>query len=160
MNSYLEARDQRQEALTQVLGAGHPTVACLSLNVPGAEKQPAGAEALFAWALREAQALGLSSIATSLDALGHFAVLASDRDAAEVKRSAVVLETQFAAARLIDLDVYRASSDAQIGRQESGMPARTCLLCDLPAVECMRVKRHPLNDVVAKAYELLANFSA
>ena len=139
---------------------GHPTVLFLSLNVPGADKAPKGAVGLFSWALREILAMcpPFVSLAVSQDALGHFAIVASGREPLEVKRLAVALEASHPAARLVDLDVYRGAE--QIGRGELGLPARPCLLCDQPAVDCMRQKSHPQHEVIAKAHELLTNFSA
>ena len=146
--------------LTQALSEGHRTVAFLSLNMPGADKAPRGTATLFSWALREIQAIcpPFQPLAVSQDALGHFALVASGRDPLEVKRVAVVLEESHPAARLVDLDVYRTSE--QLGRRELGLPARPCLLCDQPAVDCMRLKRHPHTEIIAKAHELLTNFSA
>ena len=160
VNSLLLARDQRQEMLAQALSEGHRTVAFLSLNLPGANKAPRGTAALFAWALREIQAIcpPFQPLVESQDALGHFAIFASGRDPIEVKRIAVVLEESHPAARLLDLDVYCTS--AQLGRRELGLPARPCLLCDQPAVDCMRLKRHAPTEIITKAHELLTNFSA
>ena len=160
MNSYLEARDQRQQALSRFIGEGHPTVLSLSLNIAGADKLPPGSAGLFAWALREIRAVCApgGAFEVSQDALGHFAIIASGRDPLQVKRLAVALEEAKPAARLVDLDVYR--SGEQIGRSELGLPARTCLLCDQAAVDCMRSKRHSPLEVIAKAHELLANFKA
>ena len=161
VNNYLEARDQRQVALVEALGDGHRAVVFLSLNVPGAEKAPRGSGALFSWALREIQATcpPFVPLAVSQDALGHFAIVATGRAPVAVKRIAVALEASHPAGRLVDLDVYLASGE-QIGRRELGYPARTCLLCDQPAVDCMRLKRHAHDEVVARTYELLANFNA
>ena len=46
---FLDARDSRQDALTQVLSRGYPAVLFVSLNIPGYEKTPPGSEALFLW---------------------------------------------------------------------------------------------------------------
>lgn len=161
MNNYLEARDQRQATLIQALGDGHRAVVFLSLNVPGVDKAPRGSGALFSWALREIQATcpPFVPLAVSQDALGHFAIVASGRDPFDVKRIAVALEESHPAGRLVDLDVYDASGE-QIGRRELGLSARACLLCNQPAVDCMRLKSHVQDEVIARAYELLANFSA
>ena len=161
MNSYLDARDQREQVLTQVLSTGKPSVVFLSLNVPGVDKMPAGSSELFDWALRQLLTLCPDCVVeiASKDALGFFAILLSGREAVEIKQLAVRLEASSPAARLVDVDVY-GSSGEQLGRRELKLPPRACLLCDQPAVDCMRAKRHDLNEIVVKAHELLTNFSA
>ncbi len=80
-----------------------------------------------------------------------------DIDAVEAKKRCIIVETGEPCARLADLDVY-AQDGAQVDRARLGLPARACLLCALPAVECMRAKRHDQNEVIAKAHALLVRF--
>lgn len=161
---FLEAREQRQAALSRVLSEQRHTLIFLSLNVVGENKAPAGSMALFSWALREILALCPplspgSPHVVSQDALGHYAIIASGRDPLEIKQLAVVLEASQPAGRLVDIDVYD-DAGMQIGRRELGLPARSCLLCEQAAVDCMRVKRHAVNEVIAKTNELLSHFCA
>ena len=164
VSSILDAREQRQAALSRALSERRQTRVFLSLNVPGENKVPAGSSALFSWALRETLALCSSQSVESShevfqDALGPCAIIAIGSDPLEFKRLAVALETSQAAARLVDIDVYD-DAGRQVGRRELGLPARPCLLCEQSAVDCIRAKRHPVNEVIAKTYELLSNFSA
>lgn len=163
MNNYLEARDQRQAMLARALSEAesHRAVVFLSLNIPGEDKAPRGSTALFSWALQEIQALcpPFLPLVVSQDDLGHFAIVASGRDPLEVKRVAVTLESSHPAARLVDLDVYQRTGE-QIGRRELGLPTRACLLCNQPAVDCMRQKNHLHKDVIAKVHELLTSYCA
>ena len=46
-DKFLAARDGRQELLSRALGAGRPATLIVSLNLPGPDKSPAGATALF-----------------------------------------------------------------------------------------------------------------
>jgi holo-ACP synthase CitX len=159
--SILAARDGRQELLSRALRAGRPATLFVSLNLPGPDKSPPGATALFrrGGELIAATFPGSLLVAADCDALGHFALRVLDADPLAVKRLCIGLEESHPAARLLDLDVY--SSDAvQIGRASLGLPPRSCLLCDQPAVDCMRSQRHAIGEVIAKAHELLAPFGA
>ena len=160
-SSFLDARDARQDALAQTLSAGHSATLFLSLNIPGAEKSPPGSEAIFLWALGElcTRFPGLAVTVHTRDALGPYAIIGLDSKPVAVKMCCIELEASHPAARLIDLDVYSASG-MQISRSALDLPRRACLLCDQPAVECMRGKRHSFNEVIAKAHELLAPFRA
>jgi holo-ACP synthase len=157
--NYLEARDERQDGLAQHLGQGHPATIFLSLNIPGSEKSPPGAKALYHWLLSELTAAlpGRVILRMASDLLGPYAIVAVDADPLQVKKACMDIENSHSAARLADLDVY-AADGKQIGRQAFAVPARACLVCDAAAVDCMRRKRHAPEDVIAKANALLADF--
>ena len=161
VSNILRARESRQGVLSQALSKGHLATVFLSLNIPGFEKTPPGSEALFFWGLRALSA-AFPEIAISgkaCDALGHYAILSLDLDPVAVKKRCISLEMSEPFARLIDLDVYSCEG-LQIDRGSIGLSGRTCLLCDQPAVECIRAKRHTFEDVIGKIHELLSDFRA
>lgn len=157
--SYLEARDSRQDALAQALSVGHPATLFMSLNIPGQEKTPPGAEALFFWMLDQLPASlpGLTTLIEAHDLLGPYLVLALDADPFAVKEICIQLETEHPSSRLIDLDVY-ATDGTQIDRGCLGHESRPCLVCDQKAVDCIRSKRHSFEEVIARVHDLLAPF--
>jgi holo-ACP synthase CitX len=156
---FLLARDTRQDGIAQHLSEGHRATLFVSLNIPGGQKCPPGAKALYHWLLGELAAAfpALLILRTASDLLGPYAIIALDLDPTVVKKKCIALETSHPAARLADLDVYPASG-VQIGRSQLGLPPRTCLVCGAAAADCMRAKRHPLDEVITKANELLAHF--
>lgn len=156
---FLAAREARQELLSRALRAGRPATLFVSLNLPGPDKSPPGATGLFRQACAQIADTfhGSLLLATDRDALGYFALRALDLDPWAVKRLCIAIEQSQRAGRLLDLDVY-APVAGQIGRTSLGLPARRCLLCDQPAVDCMRTRRHAVGEVIAQAHELLAPF--
>jgi holo-ACP synthase len=153
----LEARDARQALVEAHRPRAGAAVVAVSLNVPGPDRAPPGALDLFAWGLARLAATfpGARGVHQGRDALGPFALIAVDDDPAGVKRGCVALETAAPSARLLDLDVYRADGQ-QVGRGALGLPPRPCLLCEAPAVECIRLGRHPLPAVLDRVRGLLA----
>jgi holo-ACP synthase CitX len=155
----LEARDARAAAIARACEAGR-TVIAVSVNIPGPEKCPSGARGLARLA---SEALGRNRVARPLaegtDALGPWTILASPLAPAATKRAAIDLETTLPAGRLLDLDVYD-SSGGQVDRRSLGIPARSCLLCSRPAVDCIRVGRHSAEDVGDAAARLLTRVLA
>ena len=133
----------------------------MSLNIPGREKTPPGSEALFLSIFdRLVQDFPRASLLEkSFDALGPYAIIALQMDPRDAKNRCIALETGHPAARLIDLDVYSASG-VQIDRASLGVAARSCLVCQSPAVDCIRLKRHSLEEVIAHTHELLSPFCA
>lgn len=159
--NYLDARDSRQDALAQALSAGHRATLFMSLNIPGQEKTPPGAEALFSWMLGEIASVFPRRVVlvAACDLLGPYSILGIDGEPESIKRRCVELEALRPSARLVDLDVY-AVGGVQVDRAVLGLPGRTCLLCNERAVDCIRSKRHAFEQTIGKVHELLAPFRA
>ena len=160
-NDFLSAREARQEMLSRVLLRAQRPAIFLSLNIPGPEKFPPGCNGLFEWICSELAGTfsEFRTMEEGRDALGPFLLASLDQDATELKQRCVLIESATPAGRLIDLDVYSAQG-LQIDRRTLGLRGRACLVCDQPAVECMRNKRHPSSEVIGKVNELLAPFIA
>lgn len=156
----LAARDARQQALEAVLERGEEVTLFLSLGIPGGNKRPVGAPRLFAWARQSLMAAypQLLEYGAGDDALGPYAILAGRVDPYGLKRGCVELESSFATSRLLDADVYTASGGA-VDREALQLGQRSCLLCDAPAKECIRLGRHSHAELVKKTDELLRYFS-
>jgi holo-ACP synthase len=155
----LSARDGRQDDLAHALSQGFPSSIFLSLNIPGSDKTLSGTHALFLWALAELreQFPDQKSLESGADALGDYAIIGVNQAPSVVKQHCMLLEAAHPAARLIDLDVY-SENGKQVDRKSLGFSARPCLLCHEAAVDCMRVQRHLLDEVIRKTHELLAPF--
>ncbi|MCD6525550.1 MAG: citrate lyase holo-[acyl-carrier protein] synthase [Desulfuromonas sp.] len=155
----LDAREQRQWELDQFLHAGHNTVLMLSLNYPGPQKLPTGCGALMAWAQEQIETgLGAMAVVQSCDAAGMYSLFVCDRDSVGCKHYGVETESAFAAARLLDIDVYGRWC-GQLDRKKLGLPPRRCLLCDQAAVDCIRKGQHDQDAVVRAAQRYLHSFS-
>jgi holo-ACP synthase CitX len=153
----LAARDARQARIDDALREARGSVVALSLAIPGAEKVPPGAAALFAWAghrvakaWRDARALH-----AGIDALGPFALWDLAAPPSEAKERCVSIEGARPAARLVDLDVY-SPEGACLDRAALGLPPRRCLCCDAAARECIALRRHSDAELAESARQLLA----
>ncbi len=155
----LEARDARQALLDRLRGADG-SVIFLSVGAPGPDKRRPGVFALQRLAVEALErALPTTPLESGRDAVGPWAAFRVPLPPDPVKRTAVDLEASLPAGRLVDLDVYDPAG-AQIGRASLHLPARPCLLCDGPAVECIRHSRHQAADVAAAADRLLVHVLA
>ena len=155
----IRTRDARQEALHRQLTAGYPATLFVSLNLPGADKNPPGAGPLMSWALNLLHRAypDIATLATDCDTLGPYAVLGIHREVAVVKRRCIELEISHPSARLVDLDVFDCSA-RQIDRASLSQPPRHCLVCSRTAVECIRLGRHTYSELTERTNELLAYF--
>jgi holo-ACP synthase CitX len=152
----LAARDARQAILDRAAGAG--VLVVVSTNVPGARKDRPGASELVArMGARVAEAFAGAAIERmSADALGPWLVARVAGDAREVKRIAVAIEEGDAAGRIADLDVVDRDGRL-VGRAAIGLGPRRCLLCDEPAVDCMRIGRHAPAALIERVDALLTD---
>lgn len=158
-SSLLAARDARHELLCQALRNRHGTVVFLTLNLPGADKNPPGSAGLFRWArlcLVEALPVMAESF-HGIDALGPFALFAGTGVTQSIKSRCMAVEAVHPFGRLLDLDVYDALG-RPVDRALLGHPPRSCLLCRRPARECIRLQRHSDGELNEKTHELLAPF--
>jgi holo-ACP synthase len=155
----LASRDARETALAQVLAQalGQNTVVFVSTALPGPCKTLPGADALFGWGLAElASRFGnIKTWVRNQDVLGSYAILEIPELANNVKQACIAIEDSKPVARLLDLDIYDVKG-RRLSRSMFGEPLRTCLLCDQPAVDCIRLHRHSLDKVTDHAQHLLA----
>ncbi len=155
----LDAREARQAVLDRLRGADG-SVVFLSVSAPGPDKRRPGIFALQRLAADAlARALPVNPLESGRDAAGAWAAFGVPLPPEPVKRATVVLEASLPAGRLVDLDVYDPAG-AQVGRASLHLPARPCLVCDAPAVECIRRSRHADADVSAAADRLLVRVLA
>jgi triphosphoribosyl-dephospho-CoA synthase len=159
--AFLDARDARAALVSEVLRSararGTPTVAWISTNVPGPDKRPEGLVRVFGRTIAAAKTrLPAAEIAVEGDdLLGPYAALFVAGAPADVKRSAVGLEEETRAGRLIDIDVYDPEGSPW-DRARLALPQRVCLVCDEPARDCIRLKRHAPRELAAAVAALLA----
>lgn len=153
----LAARDARQALLDAHRPPPGAALVALSLNVPGPDREPPGALELFTWALARVAAAfpEVRPLHSGGDALGPFTLLEVAGEAVDVKRACLAIEGATPAARLLDLDVHGAGG-VPVGRAALGLPPRPCLACPAPAVECIRLRRHALPELLDRVRGLLA----
>ena len=148
-------------ALGQAQRAGWPATLAVALNIAGADKNPPGAASLFASVMRRLAEVFADGqvLERGDDALGPYALFGLPLPAGQAKRLCLAIEDGDPAARLVDLDIYSADGE-QLGRAQLGVPPRRCLVCADAAVDCMRARRHPLAEIVARTDELLITHRA
>lgn len=159
--AYLDARDARDALVAEVVrrarGRGSQAVVWMTANVPGPDKRPPGLDDVFNRAREAAERHlpGANLAVEGGDFLGPYAALFVCGDPAGVKRAAVALEEEVGERRLIDIDVYDEQG-LPWDRARLGLPQRTCLVCDEPARECIRLQRHTPHELATAVTALVA----
>lgn len=161
-----ERRAMRQADLAREYGPAAPggsadrAVVSVTLVVPGPDKNPPWAPAVFAAAMRQvADSLAGARILhteTHECASGpHGYAVVEGPGPREVKRSLVRGEESHRWGRLFDLDVVVDGVPLQ--RSDVDAAPRRCLVCDGPASPCARSRAHDLPTVLAAIEELLCS---
>lgn len=163
----LKNRDHRV-VVQQALLTNAPTKVVLAakLNIPGPVKNNAFIKCFFENQLKHFEKQMLIGHLTFvkkeewLDALtGPERFYLVDGDFKKLKQCAVSFEDSTPSRRLFDLDVLINDADniRSISRTELGENPRKCLICNLPAKECGRSRRHQVSDLQIKVNQLILN---
>lgn len=152
----LSERERRaQKRASLIFEHGLPVIT-FTLNLAGAEKRSPLSDFVFRAgekALREK--LGNPLHYAFFDSpAGLCSFFVYNEHAAVLKNICMVLEDG-EAGRLFDFDVTNEHG-AALSRSEP----RRCLLCDRPAAECARSREHPLEQVLAKANDIMLKFAS
>lgn len=159
----LAAKDKRV-ALQQVIFTKYPnqTLVDVNLNIPGPIKNNCHLERLFR--------LGIVQLEQSWQKMGYsYRLVASwnedtgcenfyvlDLPIKTVKLSTIAFEDTTPLGRLFDADVLVKDQVAALSRKDLGKSSRRCFLCNRPAKECSRSRRHSVKEMqnyISKLYE-------
>ncbi len=154
VGAVLERREARVRLRTR-LQQEHPCPAVVfSLNIPGPEKtgecynlvHKAGEKELVDQLAPGNMELIHRCIVYG--ACGREAFFIVRAGAREIKEICCRIEELHPLGRLFDMDVYDREG-SPVRRSDLGKPARRCFLCDAPAAECARSRRHSPADIAA-----------
>jgi len=156
----LASRDERQARQRAWLARYQMPLISFTIIAPGAVKDNA--------VTREASKRGVTAIEAMLAAhhwpvaevrtwakpTGAEVFFSIQAPASDLKQAMVTLEDSAPIGRLWDIDVLDASGEI-LSRADFGLPPRKCLICDRPAAECARARRHSVPELRAKMEALL-----
>ena len=129
------------------------------LNIPGPEKVNELFEKVFYEGLEKIQnKLETEKISTEVrlvqeNITGYEGYLVVKADGCQVKKLMIALE-ETKIGRLYDIDVLE-KENTKISRKDLGFPERKCLLCDNPACQCGRSRKHSIEELRKKIYGII-----
>ena len=159
LEQVLAAKEERQARQRQFRGKYGAAIASITVNIPGSVKDSPAIRQLCDYAVGALQSRMEVVAAERLNQpTGPFALLAVKSSAPELKAIAIALEEEQSFGRLLDIDVF-AADGSQVSRQATG-GCRSCLLCDRPAVLCMRERNHQPEEIQTAVQDLIRKFLA
>lgn len=158
----LAAKDKRV-LMQQAIFKKYPknVIIDVKMNIPGPIKNNHYLERLFNKGIDELEAefeqaqLEVKKVATWDEDSGSEVFYVSARDADRIKKVAVKFEDESKLGRLFDADVLIKEQAMALSRKDYGLPSRHCFLCNRPAKECARSRRHSVTELqgyISKIY--------
>lgn len=149
-----EVLDQREARVSRIeqLKNEYPNHAILSLklNIPGPIKNNHLIQTIFNRALESLSDFKVlfSEINTNLKT-GPEAFMVFEMSHSDLKQALIKIEENHPLGRLFDMDVVG------VNRKGLGYSARKCLICDEPAVDCGRSRKHTVDELLDDIEELV-----
>lgn len=144
----LQAREQRTKHVKTLLEKS-PIVLLIKANTPGVNKNLWVSKylvLLFNKLLERTCDTCESIYYESLD--GPYAIMClPDDDIIAFKHFLMHIEETHLLGRFIDLDLFN-SPERSLSRMDIDAPPRTCMLCGMPAIECIRNHKHSNEEII------------
>ena len=159
LEQVLWSREKRVATQKELLEKYPGTLICFMLNIPGPEKVNELFEKVFYEGLEKIQnKLETEKISTEVrlvqeNITGYEGYLVVKADGCQVKKLMVALE-ETKIGRLYDIDVLE-KENTKISRKDLGFPERKCLLCNNPAYQCGRSRKHSIEELRKKIYGII-----
>lgn len=162
ISDVLAAKDKRV-LMQQTIFKKYPenVIIDVKMNIPGPIKNNHYLDQLFNKGIDELEdefeqaQLEIKKVATWDEDSGSEVFYVSTRDADRIKKIAVKFEDESKLGRLFDADVLIKDQVTALSRKDYGLPPRHCFLCNRPAKECARSRRHSVTELqgyISKIY--------
>lgn len=157
----LAAREQRATRQFAALARFDKPLLCTTIVMPGPVKEGPLPRRVLTAALEELDTLTSARNWAVLlrevfwQSTGPEAIYVIDVEPQVLKSATVGLEDQHSLGRLWDLDVI-APEQRLLSRKHLGLSARRCLMCERPAFECGRSRRHSVEDLLGAIQRIYA----
>ena len=160
LKEILEARENRAKTQRELINIFRTTVVSFTLNIPGAQKR----NSIFTkvhekgiYLLEEElgkQNINIVGQIVKSTAAGDEAFFTVDVDPINAKKITASIENKNELGRLFDFDVFTAEGE-QVSRMEIGLSERKCILCNKSAKVCGRSRKHSIDELLNKIYQII-----
>lgn len=163
LRQMLQARDARVKRQHELLAANpHSSLLHVGLRIAGPVKTGHALEEVFDRAvdcLRHLLRPALLDQEVLHLPTGPEACLVTMEPARELKEAMLRFETYRPFCTLMDLDVLTLEGNrlSKVSREELGRGPRACLICERPAKECARSRRHDPAEIRSVVENLVAS---
>ena len=153
----LQSREQRYHHILNKTKT-YETLICVKANTPGLNKNRYSSYFLlrqFDQVIQSSFQVIYHEFYTSQDGPYHLYAL-SDQSIQKLKMVLIGIEDNHPLGRLVDIDLYHKGTN--ISRNDININPRTCLLCNNPAIACMRNHTHTLDELLFKIDQMIFDY--
>lgn len=156
----LDARERRAALQQELLASSHLPLISFTMNIPGPVKLlpyvtdafEDGCSAIVEALSREGIPVVRQEMIREKTGWEAFFCVSSRPDL--LKQLMAAIEDSGPVGRLYDIDIIR-SDGSKVSREDLGLPARRCLLCQEAAHACSRSRRHSVQELTAEIGRIL-----
>jgi triphosphoribosyl-dephospho-CoA synthase len=165
LEQMLAAREQRATRQSATRARFNKPLVSMTVVMPGPVKDGPLPRRVLTAALEELDALTSSRNwpvllrEVFLQSTGPEAIYVIDVEPKVLKSATVELEDQHSLGRLWDLDVI-APGPRLLSRKHLGVSPRRCLMCERPAFECGRSRRHSVEDLLRAIQRIVSEYDS
>jgi holo-ACP synthase len=165
IDEMLAARDQRAARQSEALARFNKPIVSITVIMPGPIKDGVLPRGLLRVALQELDVLASQREwrvllrQTLSEETGPEAIYVLDTNPELLKLATVELEDNHPLGRFWDLDVI-APGPRLLSRKQLALPVRRCLMCDRPAFECSRSRRHSVEELQGAIQRIADDYDA
>ena len=159
LEQVLWSREKRVATQKELFEKYPGTLICFMLNIPGPEKVNEFSKRSFmkewkkyriSWKMEK---ISTEARLVQENITGYEGYLVVKADGCQVKKLMIALE-ETKIGRLYDIDVLE-KENTKISRKDLGFPERKCLLCNNPACQCGRSRKHSIEELRKKIYGII-----
>lgn len=158
LDRVLARREERRRDIEKLLkDSDNKALLSFKLNIPGPVKNNKYIRALY----KEGLGLIRKNMPKPVKELEYSGITGNEymalypAGALEIKRKAISLE-EGPLGRLFDLDVE--DKKGAVKREDLGLGPRTCFICQRPAVECARSRRHSIEEMTDRIETMIRSY--
>ncbi|CDI50767.1 citrate lyase holo-[acyl-carrier protein] synthase [Clostridium tetani] len=157
----LSAREERVDFQNTLLKKYKLPLLCLRVNYPGAIKDNETSRGISNILKSEIENKFDTQIVYKYyksTAEGPILILIIDNIAEEIKKHSIYVEENHFLGRCADIDVYNVDGTG-ISRTSLGYKPRKCFICENMAQNCVRSRRHSIEEVINYIEERYRKFN-
>jgi len=148
IEAILSGREERFELEKRLLEKYRIPMVVATVNYPGPDKLNKTVDYIFAEMLQTLTSLSYVHSISGINGAGPYFIGLFRKDAEEIKKETVFIESEHRLGRLFDLDVidfpYR-----KLSRADFKLENRRCLICDNDHYTCPRENLHSYEELMS-----------
>lgn len=153
LKTILDAKENRAHKQSLLIERYKKSLISFTLNIPGRVKNNPTYSEIHIEGMRviegrlkeeDLEILYKEEIESGAGREGYIVV---DVDSSKLKAITSDIEENHPLGRIFDIDIFNSKNE-QVSRRDLGRESRRCLICDLDARVCMRMRKHTYEDLI------------